>query len=112
MSIEKSAVFVTIALSAVGVLADAWLKHASNVPKPLTSPYFYLGLVTYSSLAFGWVFVMRHLKLASIGVIYSVSTLLLLAAVGFVAFHETLRWQEVLGVLLAIASIALLARLA
>lgn len=43
---------------------------------PAVSP----GLALYASTAFGWVFVMRHLKPATISVLYSVSMVLLLTA--------------------------------
>ena len=39
---------------------------------------FMVGLVLYASTAFAWVFVMKHLKLATISVIYSISMILLL----------------------------------
>jgi drug/metabolite transporter (DMT)-like permease len=110
MSAEKIAILVTVLLSAVGVLADYFLKLASETAKPLASKHFYFGLLTYSSLAFGWVFVLRHLKLSHIGVYYCVATLLLLVALGVFVFKETLQWQEMLGVCLAVVSVLLLAR--
>ncbi len=76
------AVLVTIAFSVVGVLGDYFLKLSSAREQPLRTRWFYVGFVIYASTAFGWVFVMRHLKLATIGVIYSVSMVLLLTAVG------------------------------
>jgi small multidrug resistance pump len=112
MSPEKIAILVIVALSAGGVLADYFLKEASLLERPMRSWSFTLGLLTYASLSFGWVFVLKHLKLAHVGVYYSVSTLLLLVALGFFVYKETLHWQEVLGVVLALASILLLARLA
>ena len=49
---------------------------------PLKSGWFYVGFAVYASTAFGWVYVMRHLKLATIGAVYSVSMILLLTALG------------------------------
>ena len=40
---------------------------------------------------------MRHLKLATIGVVYSVSMILLLTAIGVVVFRESLNAYEVAG---------------
>ena len=64
---------VTIAFSIVGVIGDYFLKLASEQHSPLKSGTFYFGFIVYASTAFGWVYVMGHLKLATIGAIYSVS---------------------------------------
>ena len=111
---EKStlAILVTIGFSMVGVAGDYFLKLASSEDNPLTSRWFYLGFVVYASTAFGWVFVMRYLKMGTIGVVYSVSMILLLTAVGVVGFRETLNAQEIVGLILAVASLFLLLRFA
>src|SRR5499427_9349772 len=101
-------VLVTVAFSVVGVLGDYFLKLASTREQPLASGWFYLGFALYASTAFGWVFVMRHLKLATISVLYSVSIILLLTAVGVVMFRESLNYFELAGIVLALASLVLL----
>jgi small multidrug resistance pump len=58
---------VTVGFSAVGVLGDSLLKLASARKNPLKSGWFFVGFAVYASTAFGWVYVMRHLKLATIG---------------------------------------------
>ena len=55
---------------------------------------------------------MRHLKLATISVVYSVSMVLLLTAVGVLGFRESLNWYEVAGIGLAVGSLVLLMRFA
>jgi small multidrug resistance pump len=105
-------VLVTLGFSAVGVLGDYLLKLASARANPLRSGWFYLGFAVYASTAFGWVYVMRHLKLATIGVVYSVSMILLLTAVGALAFRETLKPAEVVGIAMAVGSLILLVRFA
>ena len=111
---EKStiAILVTIGFSIVGVVGDYLLKLASSEDNPLTSRWFYLGFAVYASTAFGWVFVMRYLKLGTIGVVYSVSMILLLTAVGVVGFRESLNASEILGLVLAVVSLFLLLRFA
>jgi drug/metabolite transporter (DMT)-like permease len=104
------AIVVTIAFSVVGVLGDYFLKLASERENSLKSGWFYLGFVLYASTAFGWVFVMKHLKLATIGVLYSVSMILLLTAAGVFIFRESLNYYEIAGLAMAIASLLLLAR--
>jgi drug/metabolite transporter (DMT)-like permease len=106
------AVVVTIAFSVVGVLGDYFLKLASREEDSLKTPWFYVGFALYAATAFGWVFVMKHLKLATISVLYSVSMVVLLTAVGVVAFRESLNYSEVAGLVMAIAALVLLVRFA
>jgi small multidrug resistance pump len=112
MENKALAVLVVVAFSGVGVLGDYFLKLASDEPHSLRSPWFYVGFAVYASTAFGWVFVMKYLKLSTIGVVYSVSMILLLTAIGVVAFRESLNAYEVAGLLMAISALALLTRFA
>jgi multidrug transporter EmrE-like cation transporter len=112
MGKHSLAVIVTIGFSIVGVLGDYLLKLASAQENSLRSRWFYVGFAVYASTAFGWVFVMKHLKLATIGVVYSVSMILLLTSVGVVFFREPLNGYELAGLIMAIASLILLVRFA
>ena len=107
---KSLAVLVTFGFSVVGVIGDYFLKLASGAPQPLRSGWFYVGFAVYATTAFGWVFVMRHLNLATIGVVYSVSMVLLLTAIGVLFFRETLTASEVLGLGMAIGALLLLTR--
>src|SRR5215813_11182581 len=106
------AVLVTVGFSLLGILGDYFLKLASDEEHSLRTPHFYIGFAVYASTAFGWVFVMKHLKLATIGVLYSVSMVLLLTAVGVGLFRESLSYAELAGIMLAVASLVLLMRFA
>ncbi len=112
MEKKSLAVVVTIAFSLVGVLGDYLLKLASDAKNPLKSGWFYIGFAVYASTAFGWVFVMRHMKLATIGVVYSVSMILLLTGVGVVLLREPLNRYEIAGLAMAVGSLILLIRFA
>src|SRR5499427_3904418 len=112
MGTKTIAVVVTIAFSVIGVLGDYFLKLASAREQPLRASWFYFGFALYASTAFGWVFVMKHLKLATISVLYSVSLVLLLTAIGVVLFKESLNYFEVIGIVLAVISLVLLMRFA
>ena len=103
---------VTVAFSVVGVVGDYLLKLASEQRSPLRSGWFSLGFAVYASTAFGWVYVLRHLKLATIGAVDSVSMILLLTGVGVAAFGQTLNAYEVAGLAMAIGSLVLLMRFA
>jgi small multidrug resistance pump len=106
------AVIITIGFSLLGVLGDYFLKLASAHEHSLKTSWFYIGFVVYASTAFGWVFVMKHLKLATISVVYSVSMVVLLTAIGVVCFREALNAYEIIGLVMAIASLILLVRFA
>ena len=110
MTSTALAVLVTAGFSALGVLGDYFLKLASGLKAPLRSGVFLVGFLVYSSTAFGWVFVMRHLKLATVSVVYSMSMILLLTGLGVFVFREPLSLREGFGLVLAIASLVLLVR--
>ena len=112
MGTRRLAVIITIAFSVIGVLGDYFLKLASGREQPLRTKWFYVGFALYASTAFGWVFVMKHLKLATISVLYSVSLVLLLTAIGVLVFRESLTYFEVIGIALAVISLVLLMRFA
>jgi multidrug transporter EmrE-like cation transporter len=112
VSSHSLAILITIGFSAVGVIGDYFLKLASQQASPLRSGWFYIGFAVYASTAFGWVIVMKHLKLAVVGVVYSVAMIVLLTAVGAIGFGESLGPREIAGVILAVASIVLLMRFA
>jgi len=112
MEKRSLAVMITIAFSVLGVLGDYFLKRASAHEHSLKTIWFYIGFTLYASTAFGWVLVMKHLKLATIGIIYSVSMVLLLTTIGVVFFREPLNAYEIAGLVMAIASLLLLIRFA
>jgi small multidrug resistance pump len=105
-------VLITIAFSVVGIVGDYFLKRASGETHAFKSLWFYVGISIYASTAIGWVFAMRYLKLATIGVVYAISTIVLLTAVGVVAFRESLSLYEIAGIAMAIGALVLLVRFA
>lgn len=104
------AILITIGFSVVGVVGDYFLKLAADEPRSLRTLWFYIGLFVYGSTAFGWVFAMKHLKLATISAIYSVSMILMLAVVGVVGFRQSLSYLEMAGLAMAIGALVLLVR--
>lgn len=101
---------VTVSLSLLSVGADYLLKRASELPQPFTSVQFIAGALIYAVSAFGWVYVLRHIKLASVGAIYSVVIVVLLAVIGVAVFRESLSASELVGLGCAVASLILLGR--
>jgi small multidrug resistance pump len=92
------------------IFADYLLKLASLRADWFWSWQFAAGAALYAASAIGWVLAMRRLTLAGIGVAYSASTILLLTALGALAFREPISGRDMLGVAFAIAAIALMDR--
>jgi len=106
------AVAVTIGFSILGVIGDYFLKLAADEEHSLRTLPFLVGFLVYASTAFGWVFVMKHLKLSTVGVVYAVTMILLLTSMGVVVFRESLSYPEIAGLLMAIGALILLGRFA
>lgn len=102
-------VFV-ILISLVGVLGDYILKLAGSGNKYVDIKLFILGAIVYSSTAIGWFFVMKYIKLGSLGLVYATTTVLALSIIGVVFFKESYSLYEIIGLIAGIASILLLAR--
>ena len=103
-------VLAVLALAGITVAGDYFLKLASLEDRPFCSLWLAAGALLYAVSAFGWVYAMQHLKLAAIGVIYALGTILMLTALGVLVFGETLNTREVAGIGLAVLAILLLAR--
>ncbi len=108
MKASTISILVTILLALAVAVSDYFLKHASENQSPFLNRNFFIGLVITVACSFGWVLVMPHLKLAYIGVIYSLTVVLSLALVGAAFFGEHLNASEWVGVGLAISSMLLL----
>ena len=104
-------VLLVFLLGVVGVAADFFMKLAGQGPK---MDYRWLGvaILCYVLTLPCTFFAIKFIKLSSFGVIYSLATFLLLVALGVFYFHEKLNIFEITGVVLAIASVFLLARFA
>ncbi len=100
--------FITI-LTAIG---DAFLKKSSESAHPFTEKTFLVGLLIYSCTAFLWTFVYKYMKLSTSAAIYSVFSIIILTSIGLFIFKEQLNHMEIIGLVMAIASLILLARFA
>ena len=101
-----------ILLSLVGVAGDYFLKLSGSGPKYVEIKWFIIGALIYASTAVGWFLVMKHIKLASLGIIYAITIVIALAGIGVIFFKETLNMYEIIGLIIGFISILLLARFA
>jgi len=101
---------VVILLAGLGTLGDYFIKSAGEGSRYISYTPFFVGMSVYALSAVGWFFVMKHIKLSSLGVIYSVSTAIILAFIGALVFKEEINSFALLGILLGVVSLFLLAR--
>lgn len=99
---------ISFAIAAVTVLGDWLIKIASQQERTLANPWFVSGVVVYAACAFVWVYAMQHMKLATLGVVSSLGTIVLLTALGSCAFGETLNRHEIAGLMFAGMAVVLL----
>lgn len=103
-----SVLLLSIAVATVTVLGDWLIKVASQQERTVANPWFAAGVVVYAACAFVWVYAMQHMKLATLGVVSSIGTIVLLTLVGSLAFGETLNRHEIAGLLFAGMAVILL----
>lgn len=104
------AFLLIVLLSGLVALGDYFLKLASFEKRPFLNKWFLAGCLFYIASTFGWVYVMPHLKLSALGMIYSLCIILMLVGMGVLVFGETLNAYEISGMCLGIAAIVLLVR--
>jgi len=112
MSEVLIAFLIGIGLSAITVLGDALIKHASLQSAFLGWRTLVLGALIYGITALGWFFVMRKLRLSTVGVLYAVSCVVILTLVSVFYFKEKINLIEIFGIVLAVISLVILSRFA
>ncbi len=95
---------------ATAIIADYFIKVASQKEASLLTWSFLIGASLYVLSAGGWLFAMKTMTLAQVGVVYSVVTILALTAMGVIWFEEVLGWREGLGIFFALLSVLLMSR--
>ena len=106
------ALIITVGLALISVIGDYFINLAGEGRKDIVTRWFVIGLIIYASTAFGWFFVMKHIKLSTMGVYYAVPTIVFLALISVFSFKESINIYEVLGIILAILSVVLMAKFA
>ena len=89
-------------------MGDYCIKLVTGKIGGLLSAQFIVGAVLYGITATGWFFLMKNNPLAIIGVLFSASTFILLAALGTLVFKERFGWREVGGIFLAVMAVVVI----
>lgn len=106
------AFLIGIGLSLITVLGDSFVKHASLQSRFMGWKWLLLGALIYGATAVGWFFVMRKIKLSTVGALYSISIIIFLTLVGVFYFKEKISVLEIFGIALAIISLIILSKFA
>ncbi|MFA5652397.1 MAG: EamA family transporter [Candidatus Paceibacterota bacterium] len=96
-----------ILISAITVFGDFFVKKAS-LTNSVWNKWLFIGASIYALTAIGWAYALKFAKLSTFGVIYGVSSVMLVVALSVFVFHEKLSTLEVVGILLGIISLILL----
>ena len=109
MTPTTRAFLLMIGVALVTVVGDYFLKVAGSGNALRIRPLV-VGIVIYGGSAFAWVSAMRHIKLATLSVVFMLSMLIFAAALGAIVFGERLSRAEYVGILLAAEAMVLLCR--
>lgn len=69
---------------------------------------FAVGVVMYGLVCFFLTKTFAYKDIGIVNILWSVFSIIAVIGVGMFAFHESLTWREVAGVILAVAGVALL----
>jgi drug/metabolite transporter (DMT)-like permease len=105
----KTALYL-LAIGLLTLAGDYVLKSATLPTSTMRMGLVLAGAVFYGATAFGWYALMQQHTLASIGIYFSATTLLMLALLGYFVFDETLDLRAMTGITLAIASMLIMAQ--
>jgi small multidrug resistance pump len=103
-------ILLVILLAIVVAAGDYFLKLATLEKRIIVNKWFLAGCLIYAVSAWGWVYVMQYIKLSSLGMIFSLSTVLLLTGLGVLVFDENLNRYELAGMGFGLVALVLLAR--
>ena len=104
----NSSLLILSIVTAATIVGDYLIKMATSRPEGLLSVWFLGGTISYALSAIGWYFLMKSNSLATIGVMFSASTIILLVTLGYFVFKEQFGLREALGVSLAILAVVVM----
>jgi multidrug transporter EmrE-like cation transporter len=98
--------------TSIAVIGDFFIKKAT-LAKGINE-YVYMGIAIffYALNAMAFYIIYKHMELSSIGVYYALFTIILFVITGVLFFGEVISKGEFAGIVLAVASIFLLAKFA
>jgi len=112
MNIKIFALLLVVFIALIETAGDFFIKLAGQGKEYIDWKWFIPGFLIYMLTAVLWFFAIKHEKLFTAGVYFTIFTVLALVAVSVFYFKESINFYEVIGVVLAIISLILLGRFA
>lgn len=98
--------FVLIALAvAFEVVSDTLFKHWSNTDRTL---WIVIGVVLYVASTVFWAFSLKHESLSKSIMVFTITNVIAVLAVGRWVFHETLSARAMAGIFLGLIGLVLM----
>lgn len=106
------AIILVAVISIIEVLGDFLIKLSGQGAKYIDWKLFIPGFAIYSFTAILWFFAIKNEKLSTLGVFFSIFTILCFVAIDVFYFKEQMNSYEIVGIILALISLVLLGRFA
>ncbi len=103
---------LSVFLVLVTVGGDFLIKKASLLTGFTGWKLLLIGCIIYGATGIGWFYVLRKIKLSTMGVWYSIILVLSLTLISVFYFKEKISSIEIVGIILAIVSLVILSRFA
>ena len=104
------AIGMSLLLTIVTVGGDTILKHGAGKSELSGLKWLLLGMVIYALTAIGWYWIMKFTPLHVLGVIYAVSSIILLTGIGVFYFKEKINPMDYMAIFLAISALLIILR--
>lgn len=100
-----SGIAIILLVSVVSLLADLFLKKASDINNNFM---LFLGIFLYAIDALLWFYAYKYSKFSTVGIIYSLFIIFSSILIGIFFFKEKIALKEVIGIGLGIVAMYLL----
>ena len=101
-------IIISIVLLGITIIGDFALKKASDMPGLSGWKLVIVGSILYAISAFGWFYTYKTTQFFTLGVFYSLGHFMLTVLIALFIFKERVSGWEVLGLVLAVASLGIL----
>lgn len=99
-------------LGLICAFADYLIKLSASGKKFMEWKWFVLAVLIYIGSAFGWFFLVKNIKLYTLGIFYTIPLIIGLALLDIFYFKDPVNFFEIAGITLAVISLILLAKFA
>lgn len=98
--------FLVVLFTGILLGGDYLIKAATISPEPIRLLFY--AVLLYGVSVFGWYYILLDQKIAVIGMLFAMLSLIGTTLIGIFGFGEKLEIKEIIGLILAMISIVLL----